>query len=189
MEMRDSQRYLTIYRVGTIVVGDRRELCLIKNISAGGMMIRLYGAVAIGTRIEIELTTAKPIAGNVTWVRDNCAGITFEAPIDVVEILTHSVQGPRPRLPRIEVDCLATVRDGANVGKMTVRDISQGGIKVEGDMTLARGAQAVVTVPGLASRPGVVCWSNDLCSGIAFNCPLPLAELVAWLHQYRRSSS
>ena len=41
-ERRDGERHMTLYRVGSIQVEDRRELCLIKNISAGGMMIRLY---------------------------------------------------------------------------------------------------------------------------------------------------
>ena len=40
VERRDGERYLTLFRVGTVMIEDRRELCLIKNISAGGMMIR-----------------------------------------------------------------------------------------------------------------------------------------------------
>ena len=42
VERRDGERYLTLFRVGTVMIEDRRELCLIKNISAGGMMIRPY---------------------------------------------------------------------------------------------------------------------------------------------------
>ena len=44
-DRREADRHLTLYRVGSIVVDDRRELCLIKHISAGGMMIRCYCAI------------------------------------------------------------------------------------------------------------------------------------------------
>ncbi|HLO21245.1 MAG TPA: hypothetical protein VK192_12220, partial [Sphingomicrobium sp.] len=39
-DRRGADRYLSLLRVGAIMVGNRRELCLIRNISAGGMMIR-----------------------------------------------------------------------------------------------------------------------------------------------------
>ena len=48
--------------------------------------------------------------------------------IDVIEILSASADGPRPRMPRVEVDCIATVRDGANVYRLPLCDISQGGV-------------------------------------------------------------
>ena len=57
-DRRDGQRHMTLYRVGSIMVEDRRELCLIKNISAGGMMIRLYCSIAEGTPVTIELQTS-----------------------------------------------------------------------------------------------------------------------------------
>jgi hypothetical protein len=37
---RADKRHLTLFRVGTIVVGGSRELCLVKNISAVGELIR-----------------------------------------------------------------------------------------------------------------------------------------------------
>ena len=49
VERRDGERHLTLFRVGSIVVEDRRELCLIKNVSAGGMLIRAYSAMIPGT--------------------------------------------------------------------------------------------------------------------------------------------
>src|SRR5262249_45077328 len=38
-DRRESERYLSLLRVGSIEVGGQRELCLIRNVSAGGMMI------------------------------------------------------------------------------------------------------------------------------------------------------
>ena len=137
---REGERLLTLYRVGSIIIGGRRELCLIKNISAGGMMIRAYCDVACDTRVSVELKSGHPIEGAVSWVRDSSAGITFDAPVDVIDLLSASMDGPRPRMPRIEVDCFATVRDGANMLRMRVRDVSQGGMKLESATQSSPGA-------------------------------------------------
>ncbi len=130
-ERRDGERYLTLFRVGSVMIGDRRELCLIKNISAGGMMIRPYCKLEEGTRVSVELKRGEQIPGLISWVRDDSAGVEFERPIDVVELLASSMEGPRPRMPRVEVRCIASVRQGSNVYGMRAHDISQGGIKVE----------------------------------------------------------
>ena len=109
-ERREGERHMTLYRVGSILVEDRRELCLIKNISAGGMMVRIYCPVVDGTPLTIELKSGQPIRGKVSWVKDNQVGVTFDQPVDVIDILSSSMNGPRPRMPRIETDCFATSR-------------------------------------------------------------------------------
>ena len=95
-ERRDGDRVMTLYRVGSILVADRRELCLIKNISAGGMMIRLYCEIGDGTPVTVELKSGQPIGGRISWIRDQNAGIAFDQPIDVIDVLSTAMEGPRP---------------------------------------------------------------------------------------------
>ena len=187
VDRRDGDRHVTLYRVGSILIDDRRELCLIKNISAGGMMIRAYCAVAEGAALSIELKCGQPINGRVSWVRDQHAGIAFDAPIDVLDILSASMEGPRPRMPRIEISCFATVREDGNSLRVRVCDISQGGAKLECSTAFGPGSQLVITLPGLPPQPAVVSWNNDGSTGIAFNRLLPLRELVDWLQAQRAS--
>ena len=184
-DRREDERHLTLFRVGSITIGDRRELCLIKNISAGGMMIRAYCAIAEGTALSIELKSGQPVSGCATWTRDQNVGVTFDDQIDVIEILSASADGPRPRMPHIEVDCIANVRDGANVYRMPVCDISQGGIKVRGDPLLEHGCDLSVLLPGLEPQPAALRWRQDGHLGISFNRLIPLAKLVGWLQDVR----
>ena len=186
-ERRDGQRHMTLYRVGSILVEGRRELCLIKNISAGGMMIRAYCALGEGTPITIELKSGQPISGKINWTREANAGIAFDRPIDVIDILTSSMDGPRPRMPRIETHCHATLREGTNVLRVRVRDISQGGVKIETGTILPRGADVVVTLHGMEPQPGLACWVDGGQIGVSFNRLIPLAELVAWLSEQRET--
>ncbi|HET7816302.1 MAG TPA: PilZ domain-containing protein [Sphingomicrobium sp.] len=184
-DRRESERQLTLFRVGSLVIGDRRELCLIKNVSAGGMMIRAYCAIEPGTRVSVELKCGEAVAGSALWVEGETIGLAFDEPVDVVGLLATSMQGPRPRMPRIEVDCVASIREGATVHRVMVRDVSQGGIKVATEKALGVGADVMVTLAGLAPVAGVVRWSESGCYGVTFNRVLPLPLLVGWLHEQR----
>lgn len=186
-DRRDGERHLTLFRVGSITIGDRRELCLIKNISAGGMMIRAYCPIAEGTAMSIELKSGQPVSGKASWLRDHNVGVAFDQPVDVIEILSASADGPRPRMPRIEVDCIATVRDGANVYRLPVSDISQGGLKLVGDPCLEHGCDLSVSLPGLGPLPAALRWRQDGQVGISFNRLVPLVQLVNWLQVVRDS--
>jgi hypothetical protein len=184
-DRRDGQRHMTLYRVGSILVEDRRELCLIKNISAGGMMIRLYCPIRDDTPVTVELKSGQPIKGRISWTRDQNAGIEFDEPIDVIDVLSSAMEGPRPRMPRIQTDCHATLREGANVVRVQACDISQCGLKVRTETVFPQGAEVFVTLPGLEPQRGIACWSENGFAGITFNRLLPLGELVTWLHKQR----
>ena len=185
VERRDGERHLTLFRVGSITIGDRRELCLIKNISAGGMMIRAYCALESGAPISIELKRGEQIHGSISWIRGDSAGIAFDEQVDVVELLATSMDGPRPRMPRIEVRCIASVRQGSNVYGMRAHDISQGGLKVESNRDLEIGSEVMVTLPGMPSKIGTVRWKDGRFYGITFNRLVALTDLVQWLHGQR----
>ena len=184
-ERRDGDRLMTLYRVGSLSIADRRELCLIKNISAGGMMVRAYCAIASGTRLTVEFKCGQPIAGVVSWASDVHVGISFDDPIDVLDLLSNSIEGPRPRMPRIEVASFATLREGASTYRMRVCDVSQGGLKLRCETRLSAGSDVIVTLVGIAPQPGVVRWVEDDMMGITFNRMLALPTLVEWLRDQR----
>ena len=188
-DRRGSDRYLSLLRVGAIMVADRRELCLIRNISAGGTMIRAYSDIPIGTALSVELKQGDPVSGVVKWVEDSLTGVTFDEPIDVLLLLAPPGDGPRPRLPRIEVDCGAWVREDGDLVRMRLLNISQGGLCAESRRPLTVGADVVVTLPGLAPAAGVVKWSEGEAYGLAFNRALVLSELVEWLQEQQRRAA
>jgi hypothetical protein len=180
-QRRKSDRHLSLLRVGTLMIGDTRELCLIKNVSAGGMLIRTYSEVAEGTRVSIELKQEAPITGTVRWTREGCIGVTFDSPVDVLELISVSVDGPRQRLPRVAITSTAWVRDGATVHRTKTINISQGGLRVSSPNDLPVGAELVVSLNGLAPITGRLQWKDGDQYGIRFNRPVGLPVLVAWL--------
>lgn len=184
-ERRTGERHLSLLRVGSLRIGDRRELCLIKNISAGGMLVRAYCPVAVGARVSVELKQGEAIQGAARWVSDGFAGIEFDEPIDVLDLLSLSAEGPRPRMPRVEVNCTGWIREGAITHRCKALNVSQGGIKVESRAAIGVGAKVTVSLFGLQPCSGTVRWHDQNCYGITFDRVLPLPALVAWLQDER----
>ena len=180
-QRRKSDRHLSLLRVGSLVIGDDRELCLIKNVSAGGMLIRTYSHIEPGTHVSVELKQGEPLSGSVLWIKNDCIGVEFDVPVDVLELISVSVDGPRQRLPRVQLHCTACIRDGATVHRTKTVNISQGGIRVVSSNDLPVGADVVASLDGLAPIPGVVRWRDGDDYGISFNRSVALPVLVGWL--------
>ena len=182
-DRRRQTRHMSILRVGSLIRNGRRELCLIRNISAGGVMAHVYSAFATDDRLAVELKSSQQIPGRVVWAQGTNIGIAFDTPVDVEELLSSQMQeeGWRPRLPRVEVDKLATLRLGASIYGVSTRDISQGGVKVETDRPFDGGAEVVLTLDRFRPVAGVVRWYHDGLCGIAFNQVIPFHELMGWL--------
>ena len=180
---RADERHMTLFRVGTLILGDRRELCLVKNISAGGVLIRAYCPLDPDMKVHVELKERQPLSGVVTWTKGTDAGITFDERVDVIDLLKSSGDDPRPRMPRIEVRCVCFVREGAVLHRSNMLNISQGGLSVETPNGLNVSADVTVTIPGLPTQDAVVRWADGNRYGLSFNAVLPLAGLVSWLQE------
>lgn len=183
-DRRTDQRQLTLLRVGIIVIGERRELCLIRNISSGGIMAHCHSPLKTNQRIAIELEGNASIPGRVAWIRGTDIGIAFDVPIDVARVLRNEglrEQGMQPRRPRIEVDCAGTLRSGAITHAVRTVDVGQGGVCVSVSAVFAPGDQVVISLPPLRPLAGMVRWCHEGQCGIAFNHILPLHELSGWI--------
>jgi hypothetical protein len=187
-ERRGDERLIKILRVGTLIIDGRRELCLIRNISAGGVMAHVYSKLMPGQPVTVELKATQPVGGHVVWVRDAEAGIQFDNAMDVADLLANPAvldNGWRPRTPRVEIDRMATLRAGARTYWVHARDISQSGVKVETDNPPAADTEIMVALEGLRPLAGIIRWSSDTACGIAFNQLIPFGELIDWLKSGR----
>ena len=185
-DRRGDERYVSLLRVGALMIDGRRELCLIRNVSAGGMMIRPYSPVAAGTRLSVELKQGDCVSGVAQWSDRGLVGITFDEQIDVLSLLNSPGGKPRPRMPRIELSCTTTLRQDGTVFRARVVNISQGGICVSSPVDLELNGDVIVSLPDLHSAAGVVKWRDGDYYGIGFNRVYPVNELMAFLQEQQR---
>jgi len=187
-DRRREQRHKTIMRVGLLHGAGYKELCLVRNISAGGMMARVYRAMAVGETLSVELREGQLLSGTVAWSRDWYVGISFDAEIDVEDALATrwvSEFGHRPRLPRIDIDCPARIRVGSRFYAARLRNISQGGAKVQLFKPLAAWGDAALSLLDLPPLKSQIRWMFDDFVGLSFNERLPFEVLALWLQDHR----
>jgi hypothetical protein len=89
-------------------------------------------------------------------------------------------------MPRIEVNCTATLRHEGTVFRARVVNISQGGICVNSPVDLELHGDVVVSLEGLHAAAGVVKWRDGEYFGIGFNRVYPVNELMGFLQQQQR---
>jgi hypothetical protein len=186
-DRRKGERFFSLLRVGALIVDGRRELCLIRNISAGGMMIRPYSLIHTGAEVSVELKHGVTVKGIAQWTDNGLIGVTFHEPIDVVVLLTNSSDGPQPRMPRIALDCPISLRQDATVYRSRGINISQGGICVRLEAELDIDAHVIISTPGLQPTGGVVKWQDGDFYGIGFNRVFPVDELMNFLQGQQQS--
>lgn len=182
IERRGEERVSATLRLGKLSNSTGEQLIRVKNLSAGGLMAYVGHPPQIGDQVEIELSSQK-IPSSVVWIRDDLVGFKFEQNIDLGELLAGRKQrhGYRPRPPRLDIQCKASVKVGKVYYTVDVRDVSLGGMKVEPIAEYCVGAAVVVVVESLKPIKGEVRWYADRKAGIVFNEPLDFDELTEWV--------
>ena len=179
-DRRGEARNLALLRVAVLIREERRQLCLVRNLAAGGLMARTFSTVEPGESVAVELSGGEPLAARIVWTQGNEAGIAFERPIALAEALAPR-PGGRARAPRLLLDRLAMIRAGADIAFASARDISPRGARLACEHPLERGAAVTLTFEGFRPIEGVVRWRRGGCCGIGFNRAIAPAELGRWL--------
>jgi hypothetical protein len=187
VERRQGVRYMTVMRVATLQTAQGEELCLVRNISEGGLKARIWSNLDVGAALVARFKSDYDLPGTVVWRRDDHIGVQFQAPADVALILSGDdapTQGFRPRPPRIALEATARIRVGARDHRAVLRDISQGGAKVRleaPDQWEEAEPPIILMMAGLPATEGSQRWRDEDIVGIAFNTPIPLDTLASWL--------
>jgi PilZ domain len=183
VERRVDDRMTAMLRVAKISDGSgMQQLIKIKNLSAGGLMAVVPKAPDVGQHVDVEFSSQK-IPASVIWTRQGLIGLKFDQNLDLGELLADRKprHGFRPRPPRLEITCKASVRVGKLYYSVDVHDISLEGMKVEPIEEYCVGKKVIVVVESLRPVKGEVRWYKDRRAGIVFDKPLDFEELSEWV--------
>jgi hypothetical protein len=182
-ERRSDTRLLPTLRVAKLIGANSEQLIRVRNISAGGLFAEtLQTPPPVGEQVSVELSS-QTIPSSVVWIRDGTIGLKFDQNVDLGELLAgrKPLHGFRPRPPRLEVACKASVRVGKVYYTVDVHDISLGGMKVEPIEEYCLGKDVIVVVESLRPIKGQVRWFADRRAGIVFDKELKFEELSEWV--------
>jgi hypothetical protein len=163
--------------------GKRRE-CTIRKISARGVTLRGDLKKAPGDQVSVELGTGHRASGTITWAERGEFGVSFDEPVDMVALLNRKlVSQPveRRAMPRVEIRCDAFVKFAENMSSAVVRNISSGGMQLEGDDLPPVGTYISVFVEGLNIPPGEVIWRRGNLAGIEVFEEISWTSIIPWI--------
>ncbi|HYI42046.1 MAG TPA: PilZ domain-containing protein [Sphingomicrobium sp.] len=181
-ERRSEERVAPLLRIAKLIAASGEQLIRVRNVTAGGLMAEISHLPAVGEQVAVELSGQK-IPSAVVWIREGLVGLKFDQSLDLGELLAGRKprHGFRPRPPRLDVACKASVRVGKLYYTVDVEDVSLGGMKVAPIDERCIGKEVVVVVESLRPIRGEVRWYNDRHAGIVFNKPLRFEELAEWI--------
>ena len=181
-ERRTEERVAPMFRVAKLDGPNGEQLIRVRNVSAGGLMAEAGQPVSVGDVVSVELSSQK-IPGSIVWIREGTIGVKFDQNIDLGELLAGRKprHGFRPRPPRLEVSCKASLRVDKIYYTVDVHDISLGGMKCEPIEEYCLGKKVVVVVESLRPVRGEIRWYSDRKAGIVFDEPLKFEELAEWV--------
>ncbi len=178
----DDRSKISVYRSAMLRWGGVEALCLIRNISPGGLMGKLHTQLAPGEPVTVEIRSGRMIPGHVAWSHDGLVGVQFDERIDVLEVLhapVHGQQGLTQRMPRLRISCPVSLMVNGARQPATLVDVSQGGAKVDAEF-LREGDDVTIGIRGLEPHRGVIRWSQSGRAGVAFLTAIPFDTLAKW---------
>jgi hypothetical protein len=182
LDRRDADRLGAVLQIAKLRSARGDQLIKVRNLSAGGLMAVIPHPPTVGEELEVEFSSQR-IPATVVWTRDDHVGLKFQHNIDLGELLAGRKprHGFRPRPPRLEIACKASIRVGKLYYNVDVRDISLDGLKVEPIEEYCLGKKVIVVVESLRPVKGEVRWYHDRRAGIVFDKPLTFDELTEWV--------
>lgn len=174
-------RLTTILLVGRLVAGTHDWICRVRNLSSGGLMVECDATLTVGTPVRIELRNLAVLDGTIVWTRPPRAGVCFDAPADVAELLRPGGgQDRRPRAPRLSATCPVLLWYQGQTSAQTLIDLSQSGCRLAIAHPPPVDWPVRITIPGLPPRHATVRWVGDGEAGFAFREILSFKELSGW---------
>ena len=182
-ERRRCMRTATVFQVAKIVTERFEELCVLRDVSPGGLKAEVYCPVAAGERIEVELKTEHRVAGTVMWASDGAIGIQFDAEVPMLAMLAHCAfddRVARIRPPRLTTALDGTLSVDGEDQAITVLNISQAGMKIRVPAAIGTDLRGTIVLRELGQRSCTLRWVRGGEAGVLLDEPLSYPEFAEW---------
>ena len=183
-ERRATVREKMVLRVGLIQAGGRTSFCLVKNISASGVQVKLYGNLAAGCDLSLTVGDESPLPGRLKWVRAPLAGIEFNevlAPSSLLRVTQKLSPSRRRSSPRANTAAPVILTSNGRTVAAELCDISTTGARIRTRRPIVPDSSVLLGVSGLPPVRAFVRWSDDEEIGLSFAAPIPIEIIAGWL--------
>ena len=183
-DRRTENRQTLVLRLGAIDDGVRTTFCLVRNVSAQGVQVRLPAPQLLEPRVTLRLGDGDPIPAHVVWNHGDLVGLEFleKLPLQILLRMGENTDQSRRRAgPRVAADSSGLLQTGGRTLSARLRNISPTGAHLElAEPTTVQGL-ATLQLPSLPPLRCQVCWVAAAEAGLRFITPLCIRTVAAWL--------
>lgn len=174
-ELRASPRVTLLIRTAKLVSAQGEFVCVIRDVSATGVSLRLFHALPSCQEYSLELQSGPCFEIRRVWANEAEAGFEFAEPVSVDRIINEVGQFPKRGL-RLEIHFPATAQTLTSRFDATVLNLSQQGAKIACNDRLAIDQSLQIEWPGSQSIRAKVRWRRDTQYGLVFEDTFTLRE-------------
>ncbi|MFT4025201.1 MAG: PilZ domain-containing protein [Novosphingobium sp.] len=182
---RSAERFTLMLRVAKLVGSHGEYACVIRDVSATGVRLRLFHDLPAEKHLALVLGNGETYFIETVWEREREAGFQFSAPIEVTAFMQETSKYPR-RQVRLALELPATLSIREFSTAILIRDLSQHGARIESERALAEGQHFRLKAHNIPEIFASVRWKKDNGYGIVFQQGFKLDELatLVWkLHE------
>jgi len=176
-DLRAAPRFALLIRSAKLICDKGEYLCIVRDVSATGVRLRLFHPLPAQDQIVLELATGERFPIEPVWEREDHAGFRFVGDIDVQRFINE--KGAYQKRPlRLSIRFPATVQVGEQSVDITICNLSREGARIESDHLFARGQKLKIQARGLPTLMGIVRWRRAPDYGIVFQQLFTFEELA-----------
>lgn len=176
-ELRAAPRFSLLIRSAKLVYDNAEYLCIVRDVSASGVRLRLFHPLPPAERVTLELATGETFAIERVWEREDHGGFRFADPIDVHRFIAEA--GPYPKRPlRLRMAFDASLSADERTLNARICDLSREGACIETAERLAIGQKIKLEAKSLPSLTAIVCWRSRPAYGLSFQQSFTFEELA-----------
>ena len=176
-DSRAARRYTPMIRTAKITGSAGEFLCVVSDISATGVSVRLFHPLPRDNSLRLEMPNGEQLPIEAVWEQEGRAGFRFATPVNLSRVLEG--HGKWPKRPiRLNLDMPATLVGLTGRFDTTIRNISLQGAQVECDARLAIDQRLRLASKVLSEIVTKVRWRNGSFYGLIFDNTFQFADLA-----------
>jgi hypothetical protein len=177
-EQRREPRFALLLRTAKLVAPQGEFLCIIRDVSAGGVRLRLFHGLPEGySQSILELGNGDQFPVDLVWQGNGEAGFRFSQKVDLEAFVSEA--SPYPKRPiRLRMDVPAVVSFADRRIAVRLRNISRQGACIESEELIALHQALRIESRHLPEQEATVCWRKGSQFGLVLDRIMPMADLA-----------
>jgi hypothetical protein len=186
-DQRSAPRVTLLIRPAKIVTLEGEFVCVIRDVSATGVSVRLFHPPPVGQRATLETEAGQVMEMERVWARGKDVGFRFLEPIDVAAMVGEEGRFPKRKL-RLAIELPVTLMLLGQEHHAVVHNLSQQGARIECQTRIAIDQVVRLRSSHMPEVRAKVRWRRGNEYGLVFEDTFQLGQFAQLAAQLQSTS-